>query len=570
MTSPGPPEAPDRPAQPAGADPGAVPHTGDDPGHDVGGEVGREVAGLARGGLLNVVGAAFSQLALFALTVVLARRLGKDVAGVYFQAFAFLSLLGLLSLSGFRSGLTRFVAVNLAEGDRPSMRGTVRLGLGISGPGSVLLAGGLYAAAPWLSAHAFDEPRLEGALRYVALALPATVFADAALSATQGFRTMKAYAIVGLLLEPALRLVLTVSLVLAGYGLRGAMLGLVASSWAGAVVSGLWLKKLMGISVGGARYQARRLFSYSMVSWVASLASTGLIWADTIILGLFRSSEEVARYNTSARLVTLATFVMVPIVASFAPRVADLHQRGQWALMARMYVLTTSWIVRLALPAFVVLLVFPRQALTLAFGGGFASAALVLQILAVGKIVDAATGPCGVALNMGGRVRANMADNVGVLLLNVALNLALIPRFGINGSAAAWAVSLIVVNVVRVIQVRRYMKMLPFGAGMLKGAVAAFIAAEWGITFAVTLNGSAAAAVVIPEAVFIGLVYVVVLLLLRLPEEDRMVLRSLLRPGRAAVTPAGGPPLAGRSGPERPLRAGSTGPRHLAARHRSP
>src|SRR5438034_10731078 len=94
-------------------------------------EGANEVLGMARGGALNLAGALFSQIAFFLITVLLARVLGRAQVGLYAQGFAFLSLLGLLSLSGFRAGLTRFVAVHLADGDPASLRRTIRLGLGL-------------------------------------------------------------------------------------------------------------------------------------------------------------------------------------------------------------------------------------------------------------------------------------------------------------------------------------------------------------------------------------------------------------------------------------------------------
>src|SRR5258708_14088222 len=255
-------------------------------------EGGREVLGMARGGALNLAGALFSQIAFFLITVVLARVLGRAQVGLYAQGFAFLSLLGLLSLSGFRAGLTRFVAMHLADGDAGALRGTVRLGLGLSAGGAALLGAALWLVAPWLSHHAFSDPRLVTPLRFVGVTLPASVFADAALSATQGYRTMKPYAYVGLLMEPALRLAFP-GVALAGHhGLRGAMVALAVSNYVGAAAAAVALRRLMGRIADDPRYLPRELFGFSAVSWMASLASTGLIWADTIILGVYRSSAE--------------------------------------------------------------------------------------------------------------------------------------------------------------------------------------------------------------------------------------------------------------------------------------
>jgi len=487
----------------------------------------RAVRGLARGGALNLIGTLVNQASGFVILFVMAWKLGSRAVGLYAQAFAFLALLELLSMSGFRSGLTRYVAVHRADGDDASLRGTVRLGLGLSGLSSVVLGVALFASAPWLARSAFHDQSLEALLRYAAVALPPQVMMGAALSATQGFLTMRYYAGVGLFIVPAVRLVATVALLSQGSGLHSVMAVLLATNALGAVLALAALRRLAGPARSRPRYQLREIFSFSMVSWLASLASNGLLWADTILLGLFLSSSEVGRYQVAGRLVLMATLAMTPINAAFAPRIADLYQRGRTESLRRTYAVATSWILRISLPAFVVVAVFFPQ-LTRLFGRGFGVGAGVVVVLVVGKLTDAATGPCGLMLNQSGRVALNMVDNVGVLVLNVVLNLFLIPRYGLVGSALAWAVSLVLVNVARVLQVRATMGMLPFDAASAKGMVAALSALLGAL--AVEAAGPGRFVLVLGVPVVLA-VYGGVLILLGLPADDRILLEQLRRKG---------------------------------------
>jgi len=489
----------------------------------------REVIGMARGGGLNLVGAVISQLSLLGVTVVLVRQLGRADVGLYAQAFAFLVLLGLLSLSGFRAGLTRFVAVHLVDDDLDAVRGTVRIGVTISTVGALALGATLYAIAPWLVETAFRDDRLVMPLRYVAFALPVATFTDAALSATQGFRTMRPFAFVGLIFEPLVRLGLTVALVGAGFGLEGAMTALVLSNLAGAVAAGVALRRLLGRGADRPRYLVRELLGFSMVSWLASLASSGLVWADTILLGIFLPSGQVGIYNVSTRLVMLATFVAAPISASFAPRIANLYHRGRTESLARTYGVATSWIVRLALPAFVVLLAFPHDLLRL-FGPAYVVGASVTVVLAIGKLVDSATGPCGVMLNQSGRPGLSAIDNVGALVLNIGLNLWLIPTHGILGSAVAWAISLTLVNVLRVFQVWAIMRMLPFDTGVLKGLAAGAGALAVGL---LVRNFTAPPWELLTGVLALSASYLLLVAALGLSSEDRLVVKMLA--GRAGL-----------------------------------
>ena len=122
-----------------------------------------------------------------------------------------------------------------------------------------------------------------------------------------------------------------------------------------------------------------------------------------------------------------------------------------------------------------------------------------------------------------------MADNVFALALNVGLNVLLIPRYGILGSAVAWAVALGVVNVARLVQVRWTMGMWPFAPEMRSTLVAAVAAAGAGAGVGTLLSG--------PGELVVGVVaviatYVAIMLSVGLSSEDRMLLSQVAKSAR--------------------------------------
>jgi O-antigen/teichoic acid export membrane protein len=72
-------------------------------------------------------------------------------------------------------------------------------------------------------------------------------------------------------------------------------------------------------------------------------------------------------------------------------------------------------------------------------------------------------GPVDNALLMAGK-SGWTSINTGIgLVLNIGLNLWLIPRYGINGAAAAWSASLVWMNVAPLVQVHASLRISPFG-----------------------------------------------------------------------------------------------------------
>lgn len=496
----------------------------------------KDISRMAQGSGLNVLGTIVSQGSLFAIMTVLAHRLGRVDVGRYAECYALLTLLGLLSLAGFRAALTRFIAMYLADGDSSRVRGTIHFGLSLTIAGSATIAAALIALSSQVAA-AFHDPTLRGAIVLIGVTLPAATFEDAALAATQGWRSQRAYTLIGLILDPGSRLLMTCGFLVAGAGLMGAMWSLAIAAWLGAFLSAIALAKRVRTIAPAPRSVAKReLFDFSIISWGSTLATTGLVWADTLLLGNLSTQESVGSYTVATRLVTLAIFVLTPINAAFVPHIAHLYHVRDRRGMGRIYGAATRWIIRLSMPAFILLLVFPRDLLGF-FGPSYRSAAAVTVILAIGQLINAAAGPCGSLLNMTGRVRLSLLDNGAVLILNIVLNLILIPRYNIIGSAIAWSVSLTIANAVKIVQVHHYVGVRGEAAGLTQTFVAAAGATVAGAVVAAFVSGWLAAFLV--GGTVVTIVFVALLAAVGVGDDDRdMVKGALRRVSRRAHIPA--------------------------------
>lgn len=473
-----------------------------------------------RGGALNVAGAFCSQVAVFAITTILARSLGDDAVGRYALCFAVLWIVGFIALFGAQRALIRFVAMALADDDHARLRGLLRFVIGGCMGLAVVIAVGIALGAHHIGSLV-GIAGFEGDLRLVALALPATVLRDSCLAATQGWRSQKAYAAIFLVVEPMIRLLLTVVALSAGWGLRGALGALVLGAWTAALLAVLALRRrLRDVRTGRGRYPRGVVLRFSVVALGGELASTGLIWGDTLLLGALRGAQDVGVYNVSTRLVNLAIFLIGPVAAAFSPQFARLIHRGDTRGLGAVYTAATTWITRASLPAFVLLLIFPRDLLSW-FGTEFRTGVSVTLILLAGQLVNALTGPGGALLGMSGRNSLNLVNNLATLVLNIGLNLILIPRHGIVGAALAWSISLAVVNLARLVQVAVVFSVLPFGRGAARAGVAAGIAAIAAIVVREVLSAGIERALI--GAVVIGVVYLAVMAAMGFDQHDRQV-----------------------------------------------
>lgn len=245
---------------------------------------------------------------------------------------------------------------------------------------------------------------------------------------------------------------------------------------------------------------------------------------DILLLSFLRSTSDVALYGLAYKV--LEAFIVLPsyFMTSLFPELARMapHSKRLNDVVGEALAVMEM----LVLPIVVLTAVFAPQIVAIVGGGAFSRAAPTLQILMVGLAASFVNGVYGNTLVAQGRQRSLLRVTVAVLGINLALNLALIPPFGIEGAAVAVSAS----ELLALVLIRRLYLQVgspptnPLRARMLgAGAVLlAAIAFRW-------LPGSNAAIVVAGGAVSL-IAYVIALLRFRaLPPTVRLLVEPYTR-----------------------------------------
>jgi O-antigen/teichoic acid export membrane protein len=196
-----------------------------------------------------------------------------------------------------------------------------------------------------------------------------------------------------------------------------------------------------------------------------------ILWLDTLLIGALRSSGEAAVYTASSRYIVIGQAILQAMVQAIAPQISSLLAAREHDRAESVYQAGTTWLMVMSWPIYLTMAVF-APVLVLVFGASFTTGGPVLVILSLAMLVSMACGPVDVVLLMGGKSWWSAANTIIALILNVALNLLLIPKFGITGSAVAWFVSILVRNILPLIQVSRFLGLTPFGPGSRAAALA--------------------------------------------------------------------------------------------------
>jgi O-antigen/teichoic acid export membrane protein len=432
-----------------------------------------DVAIVAKGGATQIVGQITQRSVQFFFTVAAANILGPAGLGLYRQVAQILTISSQLGLAGYNYSAMRFIARARALGEWGGVRGAARTALGASGVASLVVAGGLVVAAEPLGRQFADRPddveELRNLIRLGAAYVPCFALMQVLRYCTQAYKTMVPSVMVGNVIQPLIRIAFGVGLLLAGFGVAGAVGTLTLSMAIGALVGAWYFARMITPEERAATplVQLGAMTRFALPQGGASLLGIQSLGLGIIVLGLLSTNRAVGLFSIALALQGPGGVFLSGIVNIWAPVVADLYERGEIARLDALYKTVTRWIVTFAFPVYAALILEP-DVFVVFFGSRAEEAAPIVAIVAVGNIFYSGTGPTGYVISMSGRPGINFINSVVAVVVYVGLGAWAVPRYGLVGMAWVDVGVTALVNSVRVIQAKVLVGVQPFGRSFLK------------------------------------------------------------------------------------------------------
>jgi len=426
------------------------------------GELGR----AARGGAITFAGAGVSALAGFVFNILLARLTGAHGAGVVLQAIAVFTI----ALAIGKTGLDT-TAVWLLPRLMRTARGEVRRAVAVLCALALVVPLALLAVwlVVWSTLVGPGRSEVVDAVTTAVVCLPAATLMTVALAATRAFGGVAAFNGIGNVLVPAVRPLLLAAVTALGGGTL-VVTGVWSASWVlGVVLAVLVLARLVRARTGppdptapaGARADlVRRVLAYSLPRTVMAAMEQTLIWLDVLLVGILLGSSAAGVYGAAARFVAAGVVAMTALRIVVAPRFSALLAEGRVAAVGELYAATARWVLLLGAPIYLLLAVFSPTVLGW-LGPHFTDGVGPMVTLCLGSVVVLAGGNVQSLLLMSGRSGWGAFNKASVVVVNVAGNLILIPRMGIEGAAVTWAASMALDTALAAYQVRRTLGVSP-------------------------------------------------------------------------------------------------------------
>ncbi|WP_156386768.1 lipopolysaccharide biosynthesis protein [Aureimonas sp. Leaf454] len=386
-----------------------------------------------------------SAIIAFVSQVLLARWMGAFEYGIFVFVLVASVILGGLSCLGFQTAVIRFAPEYRATGRLELLRGLLLASRLFAVAVASFVAGlGLLALrlAPDAVPDYYVLPLVIGAF-----CLPVMALGEVLDGTSRAHAFAKLALLPTFIVRPLLLLLfMEVATGPLGYGASAVTATgcLLAATWATTAVQLLLVGRNAARAAGpGSRAMAFR-------TWVAVALPIFLVEGffnlltnvDILMVGHFMTPADVAVYYASVKTLALVHFVYFAVKASAAQRFSQYLHAGDRARYDAFVRETIAWTFWPSLAVAGAMLVGGELLLGL-FGPDFETGFPLLFVLVAGVLARASVGPAESVLTMSGEQKACAGVYVATIVVNIALNILLIPALGLFGAALATSSAMI-------------------------------------------------------------------------------------------------------------------------------
>jgi O-antigen/teichoic acid export membrane protein len=381
----------------------------------------------------GISSAALQIVGMFTLPV-FARVFSPDEYGTLEIATAALGALLVIADLGMISATQRSY-FDYADSDRDPRARALATGLAAAVLTAAVLSIGLMAFRAPIAGWLLHDRAQTELVVLVAVALPLSILANF-LRQVMRLRFMpwhySASAVTSALLAGAVGIALVLA---AGSGVDGVFIGVVVGNLV-AVIMGLAITaRYIGVRLS--RRELRVMLAYGLPLIPAASAMWGLAFLDRVMLSRLANLNEVGQYAVGARLASALMLVVTAFGLAYSPFMLAMYAEDKEVEKAvRARTLTYVCIVLTALSLAFAL--FAREIITV-IAPDYTEAYEVVGILCVGVTVFGLSSVTMAGISLMRRTGYFALFSIVAVVVNVVLNLVLIPPLGGSGAALATA-----------------------------------------------------------------------------------------------------------------------------------
>jgi O-antigen/teichoic acid export membrane protein len=409
-----------------------------------------------RGSSLMLVGRALSMGVNFVVQVLIVRYFAnaKGDYGSFAYALAIVTLGESIATFGLDRAITRFLPIYHERQEYNKLFGTIFLVVGTIISLSISMILVLYTfqgliAQNWIK----DQQALALTLVLIFLA-PVQALDGLMVGMFAVFASPRSIFFRRYILAPGLKLTVVLLLIYGQSGVFFLATGYLAAGAIGVALYSLILVNVLRkqglfkhFSFGSITIPFREVFAFTIPLLTSDLVYILMNSSDAVLLEHFRGTTEVAAFRAVQPAAGLNQLVMTSFQLMFTPVAARLFAHEDREGINNLYWQTAIWMSVISFPIFALTFSLAQPLTVMLYTNAYADSAIILALLSFGYYFSTALGFNGLTLKVFGKVRYIVVVNILAALVNVGINLLLIPRYGALGAAIGTCGTMVAHNI---------------------------------------------------------------------------------------------------------------------------
>ncbi|MBU7018534.1 MAG: flippase [Theionarchaea archaeon] len=441
-------------------------------------EMTKSLNSIAKGTIFSSVGIFLALFLSFLQRWAIIRVTTPEEYGLYSLSLAVTAIFLSIGRLGLHDGIARVISMHSSvksDVSRKSILSSLIFVSSVSGGAGLLI---LIFGSPYISS--FFGKDIKWILQVVAISLPFCLLLDFLISFFRGIEKAEVNVIFSDFARNFVFLSILVVIFVKKMPFHTIILGYVISFVIAAVSILFYTFRKVGYpEVQRTIPLTEEMVLFSLPLLGGSLFQLITAWADTLLLGVFKSSGEIALYNAALPTSRLIQVFLGAFLFIYMPVATSLFSRGLFPEMKKIYAIVSKWVLFLTIPLFLVLFFNAEILFRFLYGYRYLDAVLPFRIIAVGYLLHTAFGPNGGALIAMGKTRIMMGTTILTAVINFTANLLLIPTMGMEGAAISMLITLIAASVFRGVALYIISGIHPLGGRYVKPLLL-FFPLMWG------------------------------------------------------------------------------------------
>lgn len=401
----------------------------------------------------SFVSLATSSIAHLLLRIALGRELGPSGLGLYTLIFTIYLFGTQFATFGIETALTKYVA----EYRDDSLKTNKYISSGIAGSfiSGFIIGIVLYLFSDFISLKIFHNSEMIYLLKITAFCFPFIAIQKAVQGILNGFRSMKYFAYLNIS-QNTLIVVLSVLFVsFLKTGIEGAIFGLIVPTILIGILSILFIKNNFVFYTDMLKGILKDLSWFGFYVVLANSIGVVNTQIDSLMIGHFMGETDVGYYAIATIFMqgiilipSAVQRITTPIIATYYGK-KDYYSIGKLIKSTMLKVFVTTLFISLCIAVF-------GKFIIIALFKDFLPAYSPMLILLIGYTIYSSVISVGGALSSVGKVKVIFKISIFCTLINVLLNIMLIPKYGLLGASIASSTSLILTSSIHMYCIKRY------------------------------------------------------------------------------------------------------------------